>query len=118
MGAPVQDCSRAKDGCAVTPRHAAIEADGWLMILDEVCDAFEQVGRSFVARDPWVDAAGLAGQISRHEDLCDRQSNALRWLDQLSFKIIQEPSRLSVEEIETYFRSREAVVGIYCNVDC
>lgn len=118
MGQAIPRSRREESWATVTPRHAAIEADGWLMILDEICNAFEQAERSFVARYPWVDATGLASQISKHEDLCDRQSNALRWLDQLSFKIIEEPSRLSSEEIETYFRSREAVVGIYCNVDC
>ena len=81
------------------------------MILDEICNAFEQAERSFVARDPWVDATGLASQISKHEDLCDRQSNALRWLDQLSFKIIEEPSRLSSEDDRNLFPQPRGCCG-------
>lgn len=102
----------------MSPRHAVIAAGFWLRRLDEISRAFDLSDTQLVSRDPMLDACGLAGQVEEYACLCDKQNAALRSLDTVSFKIIQEPSRLSVEEIETYFSAREAVIGVYCHVDC
>lgn len=93
-------------------------AEFWLRRLDEISRAFDISDTQLVARDPMLDACGLAGQVEEYACLCDRQNAALRSLDTVSWKIIQEPSRLSDEERETYFAAREAVTEVWCNVDC
>lgn len=102
----------------MTPRHAALAAEYWLHALADTALRFDVIDERVELRDPHLDASGLAEQIEEYAELCDRQNEALRSLEDVSFKIIQEPSRLSDEERETYFAAREAVTGVWCNVYC